>query len=116
MSEEKQQHSPVSQMTLDELRDEIVGLNETARREGILALQGILPDGDPQDNLFRDGMNLAIDKTEPSLIAHILTTWKQTYLQQLETRLNMIIEGVASIQAGDNPRITDLKLRIHYDL
>ena len=96
MSEEKCQHTPVSQMTLDELREEIVGLDETARREGILALDGILPDGDFSDRLFRDGMQLAIDKTEPSLITQILTTRKQTYLQQQETRLNMLIESPLS--------------------
>ena len=112
----KLQHTPASQLNLDDLRALIVGMNEVARRDGIKVLEGILPDGDTQDNMLRDGLQLAIDQYEPSLIAHILTAWKQTYLQQQEARCNMIIEGVDSILVGDNPRITDLKLRSYFDL
>ncbi len=116
MSEESPQRIPVSQMTLDDLRDTIIGMNETARREGIFVLEGTLPDGDFSDRLFRDGMQLAIDQTDPSLVTRILTARKQTYLQQQETRLNMIIEGVASIQSGENPRLTEMKLSSYFDL
>jgi flagellar motor component MotA len=116
MLHEKFQGRHISQMTLDEITELIVGMDETARREGIKDLEGVLPEGDPQDNLFRDGLQWAIEGFEPPLLAQILAKRKQTYLQQLETRLDMIIDGVMSIQAGDNPLITELKMTSRFDL
>jgi flagellar motor component MotA len=116
MLRDKYQRRHVSQMTLNELTELTVAMDETARREGIKDLEGFLPEGDPQDNLFRDGLQWAIEGFEPPLLAQILAKRKQTYLQQLETRLDMIIDGVMSIQAGDNPRITELKMTSRFDL
>jgi chemotaxis protein MotA len=55
-----------------ELIEKIVGFAETARREGILALEHAL--GDQDDPFLAQGVRLAVDGTEPDLIVDILET------------------------------------------
>ena len=55
-----------------ELIERIVGFAETARREGILALESAMEDGD--DVFLSTGVRLAVDGTEPDLIMDILET------------------------------------------
>ena len=55
-----------------ELIERIVGFAETARREGILALEQAIEDGD--DAFLSTGVRLAVDGTEPDLIMDILET------------------------------------------
>ena len=55
-----------------ELIERIVGFAETARREGILALEQAIEDGD--DVFLTSGVRLAVDGTEPDLIMDILET------------------------------------------
>jgi len=55
-----------------ELIERIVGFAETARREGILALEQAVEDGD--DPFMAAGVKLAVDGTEPDLIMDILET------------------------------------------
>ncbi|MFP6590924.1 MAG: MotA/TolQ/ExbB proton channel family protein [Candidatus Latescibacterota bacterium] len=63
-----------------ELIERIVGFAETARREGILALEQAIEDGD--DSFLSTGVKLAVDGTEPDLIMDIL----ETELQFVEER------------------------------
>lgn len=64
-----------------ELIEKIVGFAETARREGILALeQAVDEQGD--DPFLSQGVRLAVDGTEPDLIMDIL----ETELQFIEQR------------------------------
>jgi len=55
-----------------ELIEKIVGFAETARREGILALEQAVEDTD--DQFLSGGIRLAVDGTEPDLIMDILET------------------------------------------
>ena len=55
-----------------ELIETIVGFAETARREGILALEAAVEDAD--DAFLSGGIRLAVDGTEPDLIMDILET------------------------------------------
>ena len=168
-----------------ELIEMIVGFAETARREGILALESAVEEG--ADPFLGQGVRLAVDGTEPDLIMDILETelrfveerHKQaqdilarmadtfpafgmigtliglvlmlrsmddpsaigpamslcllttlygailaqvlcapfaaklkTYSQQEVLTKQMIIEGIMSIQSGDNPRIVEHKLSV----
>ena len=168
-----------------ELIERIVGFAETARREGILALEQAIEDGD--DTFLSQGVRLAVDGTEPDLIMDILETELQfieerhklgqdivgamgdaapafgmigtliglvimlknmddpaaigpgmaiallttmygaimanimfgpiaqklkTYSQKEQLAKRMIIEGIMSIQSGDNPRIVEHKLSV----
>ncbi len=63
-----------------ELIEKIVGFAETARREGILALEQAVEDAD--DAFLNQGVRLAVDGTEPDLIMDIL----ETELQFIEER------------------------------
>ena len=63
-----------------ELIEKIVGFAETARREGILALEQAVEETD--DNFLGQGVRLAVDGTEPDLIMDIL----ETELQFIEER------------------------------
>ena len=64
----------------NELIERIVGFAETARREGILALEQAIEEGD--DPFLSTGVRLAVDGTEPDLIMDIL----ETELQFVEER------------------------------
>ena len=55
-----------------QLIEKIVGFAETARREGILALESAVEEGD--DPFLGGGIRLAVDGTEPDLIMEILET------------------------------------------
>ena len=55
-----------------ELVEKIVGFAETARREGILALEQAVEDTD--DAFLGAGIRLAVDGTEPDLIMDVLET------------------------------------------
>lgn len=55
-----------------ELIEKIVGFAETARREGILALEQAVEDAD--DAFLSGGIRLAVDGTEPDLIMDIMET------------------------------------------
>ena len=55
-----------------ELIERIVGFAETARREGILALEQAVEEID--DSFMETGIRLAVDGTEPELIQSILET------------------------------------------
>ena len=103
-------------MDYDELRDVIVGLAVIARREGILALEQLLPADGGGDKLLLTGLRLAVDGTEPKLVTENLETRQRTLLRDRETAGRMIIEGVAGIQAGDNPRLIEHQLQSHYRL
>jgi chemotaxis protein MotA len=63
-----------------ELIEKIVGFAETARREGILALEAAVEEAD--DVFLSQGVRLAVDGTEPDLIMDIL----ETELQFIEER------------------------------
>ena len=63
-----------------ELIEKIVGFAETARREGILALEQAVEEAD--DQFLSQGVRLAVDGTEPDLIMDIL----ETELQFIEER------------------------------
>lgn len=63
-----------------ELIEKIVGFAETARREGILALESAVDEAD--DPFLGNGVRLAVDGTEPDLIMDIL----ETELQFIEER------------------------------
>lgn len=69
-----------------ELIEKIYTFAETARRDGILALENVM--GDIQDNKFLvTGLQLAVDGTDPDMIASVL----ETELEILEDRHNQNI-------------------------
>jgi len=114
------QGTPSLNMGLDEIREVMVKMGEIARAAGILALEDLFP-GPPFDDptkmeeLFRLGMMMSIDGTQPEMLTEMLDNQKHTMMHNFETRCKMIIAGITAIREGDNPRIIDQKLRFFYD-
>ena len=102
---------------LDELSNEQINvlfrhLAEVARAEGILALEALA--GKMGDPFMASALKLAVDGTEPDLIMDILETWLQSLEHEYKRKHQKVIEGIMSIQAGDNPRIVEHKLSVLY--
>ena len=103
----------LDQLTLDEIAEMWKGLAEQARLAGILSLEN--PIEQTADPFVREALRLAVDGTEPDLIRDILETRSRSaLLSRQRTRGSMIIEGLAAIMAGDNPRIIHHKLGALY--
>ena len=103
---------PLHDLSLDEVNQMLVGLAEIARREGILAMDGTMRHAG--DNYVAAGIRLATDGTEPELIVTILGTWMESLLHEQKVKYRKTIEGIMSIQSGDNPRIVEQKLNVLY--
>ena len=91
---------------------QIVKLADLARREGILALEREM--SGIEDDFLRQGMQLAVDGTEPALIMDMMETWRKSLMHEHEVKYQKVIEGIMAIQAGDNPRIIEHKLSVIY--
>ena len=89
-----------------------VGLAEIARREGILALDEMVQGAG--DAFLTKAVRLAVDGTEPELIQAILGTWMESLLHEQDVKFRKVLEGIMSIQSGDNPRIVEQKLNVLY--
>jgi len=112
------QDDPVGEISFEELEvgeiaEIYAELTELACREGILALESWIPAG-RRANALREGIRLAVDGTNPDLIADILRVRTETMSRNRRVRLQMIVEGIASLQVGDNPWIIFHKMQAHY--
>jgi len=103
---------PLSELSYDEINSVFVGLGERARREGILALESLAQS--MTDPFMKDGVQLAVDGTEPDLIIDILETWMESLLHEQKRKYQKVMEGIMAIQSGDNPRIIGRKLEVIY--
>jgi hypothetical protein len=81
-----------------------------ARKEGVLALEELVHEND--NYFFKAIMMLVVDGTDPELvkeIAEILMNSENHTGSALLERI-LITVGVLSVQAGENPRIAEVKL------
>ena len=94
--------------TQQEIVESIVAIAEMTRGHGLLALEGVRGG----DNLyFQLGLQLVVDGTDPGIVHAILERTKTTMLHELEEKLSMTMEGIESIQAGENPRLIEARLK-----
>jgi chemotaxis protein MotA len=77
----------------NELIEKIVGFAETARREGILALEQAVEEAN--DEFLSGGIRLAVDGTEPDLIMDILET-ELRYVEERHNQGQEIISRMAT--------------------
>ena len=101
---------PLVQFSFDELNQLFLSLSEIARREDILALEEIAIEA--QDEFLEFALRLAVDGSEPGLIADLLEQWKVSLISQQEKKYQKVIQGITAIQSGDNPRIVEHKLAL----
>jgi hypothetical protein len=97
----------VSFGTKQEIVESIVAIAELARGHGLLALEAVRGD----DPYFQLGLQLVVDGTEPDVVHTILERTKTTMLHELEEKLSMTMEGIESIQVGENPRLIEARLK-----
>lgn len=103
---------PLSDMSFEEIDGLFADLSEIARSEGIMALETIITTiGDP---FLGSALRLAVDGTEPELVMNILQNYMRSQIQEQSVKLRKAMEGVMSIQSGDNPRIVQQKLSVLY--
>jgi len=92
------------------LIDKIVGLANTARSQGLLALEDIIPD--LGDYLLKTGISMLVDGRDQDTTYEIMTTHIiASYKTGVDLLRQMIIcDGVLAIQAGVSPRLISEKL------
>jgi len=110
----KLQGAPNGLLDLDELREILLTMTEIARVEGILALEEYATRGTGLEALLRYGLCLAVDHTDPEVVVDLLETRTSSLVHAYQSRCQMIVAGIAAIQAGTNPRILDHKLSALY--
>ena len=102
---------PLPELSVDEVNQLLLWFADLARREGILALEGATH---TPDEFLSTGVRLMVDGTEPKLIQTILTTWMESLLHEQKVKYQKIIEGLTSIQSGNDPRIVEQRLSVLY--
>lgn len=101
------------EIEIEDLAKVFAELGRVAKRDGILALEAFLPRYQGVGALH-EGLRLVVDGTQPDLIGSILATRTQTMARNRRIRLQMIIEGICGLQAGDNPWILHHKVQVFY--
>jgi hypothetical protein len=107
---------PPSQLELAEIDALFGNLAEIARRQGILAVDALNPSpkaqGAPaeESEFLTSALRLLADGTEPRLIREIMEHEMASLLHAHEVRYRKMVEGMVSLQQGDNPRIIEQKL------
>lgn len=93
----------------------ITGLNRLARLEGLLALEEAVWDISPEDKDedLKQLIILIVDGTEPEIIEGIgmARYYAGLYSDYEGLRHFIYLEGALSIQAGENPRVVEEKLK-----
>ncbi len=84
-------------------------LVEFVKTEGLLSLEGIQSTVD--NPLLRKGLLMHIEGWDPLLVRSILENYKESYLRNLGTSFDLIIEGLDSLASKDNSLVTEQKLR-----
>ena len=101
----------LGELSFEELDGVFASLAEVARLEGIFALDGLFDGADP---FVGTAIRLIVDGTEPGLVVNILEAQQESLLRAQEIKYRKVVEGVMSIQSGDNPRIVEQKLKSLY--
>jgi len=95
---------------------EIIRISNVARREGLLAMEEYsekyISERSPEDIFLKKAVEYIVDGTDPEFVRDILgATILVCGMETLQGYLDYIcMEGMLSIQAGENPRIIREKL------
>lgn len=108
---EKAIRTSLAQLSFDDIVAMYVGLAGVARREGILALERLVSIANREDGMLVQGLELAVDGTEPQLIQSILDCRASGLLRNLKMKYRVICDGVMSLHSGDHPALIEMKLR-----
>lgn len=107
------QEKPISQSDIVDVADLLTDMAFVARRDGLRTLDAIVPLID--DAFLAQGLRLVVDGTLFELVQEMLETRLASWETYFETKCEMVKTGILSIQAGNNPRIIEQKLRNYFD-
>lgn len=94
----------------------VIGASTTARKQGLLALEeygnSIVAENNPEKAFFKEGIEYIVDGTDPEFVreilgANIIVNGVSSFTSYLKY---LCLEGILSVQAGENPRIIEKKL------
>ena len=102
----------LGEMSYEEIDQLLLDMADTTRREGILALNQTGEEA--VDGYVGMAVKLVVDGTEPALIVDMMKTWMRSLMHEHEVKYQKVIEGMLSIQAGDNPRVVEHKVSLIY--
>ncbi|MEI6385980.1 MAG: FliG C-terminal domain-containing protein [Spirochaetota bacterium] len=80
------------------------------RETGLLGLEGFLEEGDG-DQMFRRGLIMLMEGWDPLVTRSILGNYKASILRAKEIECDLLIAGIESLAAKDNPVVMEEKLR-----
>ena len=83
-------------------RDTIAGVTSTRLTEDQI-----------NDPLMRKGVQYLVDGVEHMLMHSLLEKYKQTLLRDMETRYDMILDGIETLGSGYTPEMVKEKLKTH---
>ena len=106
--------TPFHKLRLEEVAEVLRDLAAIARRDGILALEAAATATDTDEEMLRQGIQLAVDGTEPELIQTMLEVRRPTLVRYHETRYRLMVEGLLSIRWNDHPFLANLRMRNCY--
>jgi hypothetical protein len=91
--------------------DTFKALSLYVRLHGYLPLMDQIPD--IANPVMREGLHGLMNGLDPLLLKSILENAKRAWLRNLETELDMIIEGLDSLAARDHSYVTEFRLQAH---
>jgi flagellar motor component MotA len=103
---------PLDALRIDEIRMVVQALSVRAQAHGILSLETAA--NAAGDGFVSEGLRLAVDGASPDLLEDFLKTRGNALLQHLDNRLQIVVEAMACICGGDNPRMVAHKLLCVY--
>jgi len=105
--------SDTERAALAPLVEQIVSFAEKARREGLLSVEGDIPD--IEDRHLKLGMKLVVDGTDPAVIEEVFHSALLSDNPEGATlrRRLIVLDGVLGFVAGEDPRLLRLRLAAH---
>jgi len=93
----------------EEVISTFISLASYVRQYGLLPLEGL--ENKIHHPVMKKGVELLVDGTEPLFMRSILERYRDSYLQSVKTRLDMILDGIDSLASRDYPEMMEVKLR-----
>jgi flagellar motor component MotA len=95
------------------LVDSLCELAGKARQEGLLSLEPLA--AEIHDEIYRVGIGMIVDGFPENTLEDVFAAYIHSYDESGFRFLKavLIAEGLLSIQAGDNPRVTRQKLAVY---
>ncbi|MDR2583591.1 MAG: hypothetical protein LBC75_08945 [Fibromonadaceae bacterium] len=106
------------QKEVEQICHKIIAYSEIARGEGILALENCIDQENISERDFLEtGIMMAVNGTERNVVETYLNSWIEANCNNSVPYYEKIIAsiiktGVLSIQAGENPRITEYRVTV----